>query len=515
MNVADGARAGRPGGEEGRLARRSAFNFVGLAAANAFQFGMVWVLARRLGQHDAGVFFEGFAAIRLLSVVASLGLDVTAVRYVAVHRAQGDHGGAGAAIRLSLALCTGLSLLATAITFAVAPALARAFGSSDLTPVLRIMVLALPFVVAQMVLIGATRGTGRMRAFVVVDQFLDGAFRLGAITVALVAGTGLYGAAWAFTIAAVLTTATASVAAWSIVREPLTGIGPRAGELLRFTGYQWGGALAGVGLLWADTLLLGLWRPPADVAVYSIVTRTVLFGMMFILPIGIAFQPVIARLYAIGDRERLASMYRFATKWSTLAGGPPLLFLAIFATPVILLLYPDPYARGAWAMALLALGQTVNAATGPCGHMVTMVGRSDLVLTNSLAALVINLVLNVALIPPYGMVGAGIAWGVSIVLWNLIRLYQAWSVLHMHPFGPWVPRSGLVLAVFCAAAAAMRLLLEGEPPLVQIVAGAAVATVAGVAAMMATGLVERDNLSLAGARGLLARDQAPSGSPPA
>jgi hypothetical protein len=33
--------------------------------------------------------------------------------------------------------------------------------------------------------------------------------------------------------------------------------------------------------------------------------------------------------------------------------------------------------------------------------------------------------------------------------------------------------------------------------------------------MMATGLVERDNLSLAGARGLLARDQAPSGSPPA
>src|SRR5262249_42457611 len=188
----------REAGEERRLARRSAFNFGGLATANALQFGMVWVLARKLGQHDAGVFFEGFAAIRLLSVVASLGLDVTAVRYVAVHRAQGDHGGAGAAIRLSLALCTGLSLLATAITVALAPALARAFGSSDLTQVLRIMVLALPFVVAQMVLIGATRGTGRMRAFVVVDQFLDGAFRLGAITIALVAGTGLFGAAWAF-----------------------------------------------------------------------------------------------------------------------------------------------------------------------------------------------------------------------------------------------------------------------------------------------------------------------------
>ena len=119
--TAEGARAGGPGGEEGRLARRSAFNFVGLGAANLFQFGMVVVLARRLGQHDAGVFFEGFAAIRLLSVVASLGLDVTAVRYVAMHRAQGDHGGAGAAIRLSLSLAHGLSVAAAAITFALAP----------------------------------------------------------------------------------------------------------------------------------------------------------------------------------------------------------------------------------------------------------------------------------------------------------------------------------------------------------------------------------------------------------
>src|SRR5256885_12135725 len=115
----------RETGEEGRLARRSAFNFIGLAAANALQFGMVWVLARKLGPHDAGVFFEGFAAIRLLSVLAALGLDVTAVRYVAVHRAHGDAGAAGAAIRLSLALAGALSIAAAALTFALAPHLAH------------------------------------------------------------------------------------------------------------------------------------------------------------------------------------------------------------------------------------------------------------------------------------------------------------------------------------------------------------------------------------------------------
>ncbi len=95
---------------------------------------MVWVLARRLGQHDAGVFFEGFAAVRLLSVVAALGLDVTAVRYVATHRAHGDAGGAGAAIRLSLLLSGTLSLVAGAITFALASPIASAFGAEISPP---------------------------------------------------------------------------------------------------------------------------------------------------------------------------------------------------------------------------------------------------------------------------------------------------------------------------------------------------------------------------------------------
>ena len=115
-----------------------------------------------------------------------------------------------------------------------------------------------------------------------------------------------------------------------------------SGSLIRFSANQWGASLAGVGLLWADTLLLGLWRPPADVAVYSIATRTVLFGMMFILPIGIAFQPQIGRMYALSDRAGLARMYSFATKWSTIAGCPPLLFLALFGAWFQLRRTPQP-----------------------------------------------------------------------------------------------------------------------------------------------------------------------------
>ena len=113
--------------------------------------------------------------------------------------------------------------------------------------------------------------------------------------------------------------------------------------------------------------------------------------------------------------------------------------------------------------------------------------------------------LNLALIPPYGIIGAGVAWGVSIVAWNLIRLWQAWRVLHMHPFGPWVPRTAIALVFFCAAAGAVRLTLDGTPPVVQIPVGAVISTAALVAASLFTGIVSRDQLSLGAARTLVAR----------
>jgi len=492
MTVDDAAKP-----ETTTLVQRSAMNFVGLAAANAMQFALVLMIGRSLNQDAAGIFFEGFAAVRLLSVLAVLGLDVTAIRYVAVHRARGEHDRARAAVALSVLLAGGASIAIAALVFALAPQLSDLFGAHDLQFVLRVMVLSLPAVTLQMVLIGATRGTGRMKAFVVVDQVADGVLRVALVAFALALGYGLDGTAVAFTIASYLTLAAAALAARGVTGTVRQAARVETGALIRFSANQWGASLAGVGLLWADTLLLGLWRPPADVAVYSIATRTVLFGMMFILPIGIAFQPQIGRLYALSDHAGLYRMYGFATKWSTIAGCPPLLFLTLFALPIVTLLYGPSYARGAWPLALLAIGQTVNAATGPCGHVVTMIGRADLVLKNSVIALVLNVVLNVALIPPYGMVGAGLAWGISIVIWNLIRLWQVYRVLGMQPFGDWSRPVGLALTVFVLTAAGLRLLLDSAPAALAIIGGAAGATLAYATALLATSSFDdEDNLIL-------------------
>ena len=62
-----------------------------------------------------------------------------------------------------------------------------------------------------------------------------------------------------------------------------------------------------------------------------------------------------------------------------------------------------------------------------------MAGRSWLSLRNSIVALVVNIALNVVLIPLYGIRGAAIAWAVAIVVRNLLPLFQVRRHLGMWP----------------------------------------------------------------------------------
>ena len=457
-------------GDQKRLAKRSALNFTGLAIASASQLALVIVLARGFTQHQAGVFFEGFAALKLLVVLATLGLDVTAVRYVAVHKALNDPRSLRGAVRTSALVAGGVSVAVALFVIVLAGPAASVFHARNLAPVLQILAIGLPFAVLQAVFIGATRGTGRMQGFVFVDQILDGVLRLAAVSIAAALGASAQGAALACTVSGILTCA----AALYVARPLLFGGGSinRAAlhGLLRFTAFQWGTVMAGTGTLWADSLLLGIWRPPADVAAYSVATRTVMLGLVFIMPISIAFQPMIARLHALGDLSGLRTMYAYATRWATLVGCPPLILVALLASPLLTVFYGHNYARAAIPLAVLALAQTANAATGPCGYIVTMVGRTDLTLQVNVTVLTTNLILNVILIPPFGMTGAGIAWAVSVLLSNSLRLVQAWRSVGIHPFDRHSARVGVVIGVFTAVAGLASFLASSLRPLLELVA---------------------------------------------
>lgn len=77
----------------------------------------------------------------------------------------------------------------------------------------------------------------------------------------------------------------------------------------------------------------------------------------------------------------------------------------------------------------------MSAAAGPCGTLLNMSGRVALSMIDNLAVLVGNIALNLVLIPRYGIVGAAVAWSVSLGAVNLTKFIQVRYVLGIRSVG--------------------------------------------------------------------------------
>jgi O-antigen/teichoic acid export membrane protein len=97
-------------------------------------------------------------------------------------------------------------------------------------------------------------------------------------------------------------------------------------------------------------------------------------------------------------------------------------------------LFDPAYAIGATVLVWLGFAQLVNAGTGPCGTVLIMSGRSDLSFMNTVILLAVSIGLDIWLIPKYGLRGAAWAGAIAVILVNLLRLFEVWLTLKIHPF---------------------------------------------------------------------------------
>ena len=112
----------------------------------------------------------------------------------------------------------------------------------------------------------------------------------------------------------------------------------------------------------------------------------------------------------------------------------------------------------------------VATACGAVDTVLLMSGHTWLSLCNNMFALVLNLCLNLVLIPAYGALGAGVAWTISILVRNLLPLVQISAKYRISPIGR-----------HTAAVAALSIVCFGLLPLVpRLLSLSALWTVAGL-----------------------------------
>src|SRR5205085_10084022 len=109
----------------------------------------------------------------------------------------------------------------------------------------------------------------------------------------------------------------------------------------------------------------------------------------------------------------------------------------VFATyaPTVLSIFGSRFQEGQAALMILSLAMLVNLGTGNVDTVLLMGGRSSWNLFNSAGGVILNVGLNLMLIPRYGIAGSALAWAATIAFTNLAAVFEVRTFMGLRPFG--------------------------------------------------------------------------------
>lgn len=449
----------RGGDSEGLqgLARGGGLNLIGAVVNQVSLFAITAILAIPLGSRDVGRYATCFALLSLLGLLSLVGFRSAMTRFVAIYLADRDAANLRGTVALGLALSLASSVTLGLLLAVFAPRVAQWYADPALVAPLRLTGLALPAATLSDAALAGTQGWRTQRPFTMIGRIIDPVSRLVVTAAVLFLGYGVVGAFWALAITSWVSAVLALGALFSrLSRLPRAPMSYPIRRIFSFSMVSWVSALASTGLIWTDTLLIGVLKGNADVGVYNVSTRIVTLAVFVMAPINAAFGPQLAHLHHVGEHAQIARIYRAASTWIVRLALPAFVLLTVFPAH-ILAFFGHDFATGATVTAILAVGQFVNASTGPCGTVLNMSGRVAINMVDNVAVLALDIALNLLLIPRLGIVGAAIAWSTSLAVVNLTRVVQVWRFEHVLPW-----TSGMLRATVAAAAAAAVALLIRE-----------------------------------------------------
>jgi O-antigen/teichoic acid export membrane protein len=383
------------------------------------------VLARALGPEGYGTYSFVFAMVSLIAVPSQLGLPNVVVRETA--RAQLHENFAlmrglwrwatGAAALFSLALA-GAGLV-------VALVLDDRLGAAELTTFAWSLVLV-PLRALGNLRGAALRGLRRVVLGQLPETVLRPAFLLVLLLGLLLLPTGSLTPARAMGLHSLAAGLAFVAGGWMLLRARPAGM--RAAPPLTYQPRAWITAalplalVSGANLViqYTDVLVLGLYRPADEVGLYrtaALSATTVAFGVHVVTTVA---APHFARLHAAGETARLQRVVTASTWAILLLTVPVVLAAAVGGGWILGHAFGIEYLGARDTLSVLLLGQLVRAVVGPVAMLLIMTGHEGETARGMTVGAVANLILNLLLVPSFGMIGAAAATAASLAVWSVL-----------------------------------------------------------------------------------------------
>ncbi|MBX7141706.1 MAG: flippase [Chitinophagales bacterium] len=392
-----------------------------------FSYLFAVLVARMYGAAGTGMYNLSQSLMNFLASITKLGSDTLMTRYGAQYNAQKKFGWIKDLYNKSLLVSVPLAIIFSIAVYFLAPWIAQEVFKKDdpeVARAFRIATVALLPVTIFNISNGGLRGLKQIQIYSLLQNVSNFLFGCIIITVLFFVSDDL--------LVPVITyvsfiTITGLLAGYFFLKYSNYG-STKVEEGLDFNEKFWIGfslfvaSLASLVRGYADTFILGRYATIADVGVYRTAFKVSTIARIALTAFLVPAAPKFAELFSQGKMKELGQSAQFATKiifWCS----APILAGVIILSPFIMGIFGKEFLAGTEALIILSIGQFINAATGPVSNILMMTGRQKLNRNLMVGTTILAIILDLILIPRFGIVGAACVNTFGVILMNMIPFF--------------------------------------------------------------------------------------------
>lgn len=413
-----------------RFVKGSAIVFIALIASGFVGFLLRIFLARTLSVAEYGLFYAAFALISIFGMFRDLGLGQALVKHIPEFTVRRQFDKVKSSVAILVLLQALLVFPITAALFLFSNQIAiSVFGTESASQVIKILSIWFFTMISFYTFQPIFQGFQNMPMYASMEFFNIFFVLLFAILFLSVWGLGLRGVAFAYLASSLALAILGSIIFlkkyFHVFKEKAQITRALMTKLLKFALPVF---LSGLGifiLVYTDTIMITLFRTLEKVGFYQAAQPAAHILWYFPMALTIVLFPMVSELWAKRERKLLSQTLHFLIKFSFVLIIPAALIFIAFPEIVLRLLFGPEYLAGGTALQILAGAMVITTLHVILSNTVAGIGK-PIVATKVVALMAcLNVIMNLLLIPPYGIEGAAAATFASTLIGFFLMLYSA------------------------------------------------------------------------------------------
>jgi len=406
-------------------AKGGALAFILKISNTALAFLNQVILARILGAGGVGEVILAITVVRISVQIAKFGMEETMMKFIPLYIDQKDDSRLKGTISFATKFCLLASVIFMLLIWTLSKVISlNIFHSEGLVKLLPIAVIAIPVWVMRDVTGGILRGYKDVPRALIPESLVSPLFRILVFLLLILRDVSPLSAIIAFVAGECM----AVIVSIIFLRNKVKLLRPvkKQCDYKKVLDVAYTIIFTSMSVLLytqADVWILGMFTSTDTVGIYGIASKLVLLVYFPMMAFAVIIPPLISSIHASGNLDELRKMVSQSTRWILSMAMPIILILSLEGEYILKYVYGPQFTAGYVPLLILVTGQLIKSCAGLIGVILQMTGEHKMYMKITIIWGIINIILNIILIPRFGMIGAALSTAVCLSMVDIICIF--------------------------------------------------------------------------------------------